>query len=94
MFNLVTYGLAFALTASSAFGGYQLLQKTRLERELAASQFETSFARGAEATCNARLTNIQQREERNNEVPNNLRDFPVPFNWLLPAAPGDPANRN
>ena len=94
MFNLVTYGLAFALTASSAFGGYQLLQKTRLEKALAASQFETSFARGAEATCNARLTNIQQREDRNNEVPNNLRDFPVPFNWLLPDAPGDPSDRN
>jgi hypothetical protein len=94
MFNIVTYGLIGALAVSSAFGGYQLIQKTRLEKALAASQFETSFARGAEATCNARLANIQKREDRNNEVPDNLRDFPVPFNWLLPTDPGDPADSN
>ena len=92
MFNIVTYGLIGALAVSSAFGGYQLIQKTRLEKDLVEAKFETSFAQGVAATCNARLTNIQKREDRNNEVPDNLRDFPVPFNWLRPTDPGGPAD--
>lgn len=36
------------------------------------------------ATCSARVRNMNAAQERENEIPDDLGDFDVPDDWLLP----------
>jgi len=36
--------------------------------------------------CGIRLTNILEAQESNAGIPDNLGDFPVPSDWMLPTA--------
>lgn len=87
----LTVGAAAVAVASAGWGGYQTIKaqgaQIKMERALVAE----AYALGSLEKCANRLTNIQEAAFSNASIPDNLFDFDVPHEWLLPTADPDAA---
>ena len=84
MFGLTEYLAAGAIAASVAFGGYQTIKAQGAQIEMERAQASEARALGSLETCANRLTNIQEAAASNASIPDDLTDFDVPDEWLLP----------
>ena len=87
----LTVGATAVAVASAGWGGYQTIKAQSAEIEMERALGAEARALGSLETCANRLTNIQEAAASNASIPNDLTDFDVPDEWLLPTTGTDPA---
>ena len=88
------YILGGGIIAILATGGWGLVERNRalaFKADLVAERHEVDRLTGLLVTCNARIDNIKEAEERESLIPDDLRGLPVPDGRLLPETYADPA---
>lgn len=96
MFDITNYLLAGSVATTLAVGGYGIVQKQKASfavANLKATKAELASTRGELSSCGARLQNIIDDVESDNEIDNLTDDqlTDVPSHWLQPPAPSDSA---
>ena len=74
------------LALGAAVAGFIVAGLLKLENDQLHKRI-TSL-RGELATCGARLENIIEARESDASIPDDLRDFDIPPEWLCEACPG------
>ena len=69
---LIAWALAASMLAALSWWQWGIVEKRAIEAE------------NKLATCSARVRNIENARERENEIPDDLGDFDIPDGWLLP----------